>query len=105
MLIYQLRKQNIKFAIDDFGTGCTSFSYLKDLPVDYLKINGDIIKNMSSNTTDKAMVAAINQIGKIMGIETIAEHVEDIDTLNQLKEIGIDYAQGYYPGKPKPVEH
>ncbi len=105
VLIYQLRKQNIKFAIDDFGTGCTSFSYLKDLPVDYLKINGDIIKNMSSNTTDKAMVAAINQIGKIMGIETIAEHVEDIDTLNQLKEIGIDYAQGYYPGKPKPVEH
>jgi diguanylate cyclase (GGDEF)-like protein len=102
-LISALRKYNIKFAIDDFGTGIPSFSYLKNLPVDYLKIDGNIIKNISQNTADKAMVAAINQIGKVMNIETIAKHVENIFTLNQLKEIGIDYAQGYYLDKPRRI--
>ncbi len=103
-VISTLRKYNIKFALDDFGTGISSFSYLKNLPVDYLKIDGDIIKNISHNTADKAMVAAINQIGKVMNIETIAKHVENVFTLNQLKEIGIDYAQGFYLDKPKPVD-
>ncbi len=102
-LIYALGKYNVKFAIDNFGAGISSFSYLKDLPVDYLKINGNIIKNMSHNITDKAMVAAINQIGKVMNIETIAKHVENIFTLNQLKKIGIDYAQGFYLDKSKPI--
>jgi diguanylate cyclase (GGDEF)-like protein len=102
-LIYALGKYNIKFAIDNFGAGISSFSYLKDLPVDYLKINGNIIKNMSNNTTDKAMVAAINQIGKVMNIETIAKHVENAFALNQLKKIGIDYAQGFYLDKSKPI--
>jgi diguanylate cyclase (GGDEF)-like protein len=102
-VISALRKYNIKFALDDFGTGISSFSYLKNLQVDYLKIDGNIIKNISHNTADRAMVAAINQIGKVMNIETIAKHVENIFTLNQLKEIGIDYAQGFYLGKPKPV--
>jgi diguanylate cyclase (GGDEF)-like protein len=100
-VIAALRKYNIKFALDDFGTGISSFSYLKNLPVDYLKIDGNIIKNISQNTTDKAMVAAINQIGKVMNIAIIAKHVEDVFTLNQLKEIGIDYAQGFYIEKPK----
>jgi len=103
-VIAALRKYNIKFALDDFGTGISSFSYLKNLPVDYLKINGSIIKNISHDTADKAMVAAINQIGKVMNIQTIAKHVENVFTLNQLKEIGIDYAQGYYLGKPKAVD-
>jgi len=102
-MISALRKYNIRFAIDDFGTGISSFSYLKNLPVDFLKIDGSIIKNISHNTADRAMVAAINQIGKVMNIQTIAKHVENVFTLNQLKEIGIDYAQGYYLGKPKPV--
>ncbi len=102
-MITALRKYNIKFALDDFGTGISSFSYLKNLPVDFLKIDGNIIKNISHYTADKAMVAAINQIGKVMNIQTIAKHVENVFTLNQLKEIGIDYAQGYYLGKPKPV--
>ncbi len=102
-MITTLRKYNIKFALDDFGTGISSFSYLKNLPVDFLKIDGNIIKNISHDTADKAMVAAINQIGKVMNIQTIAKHVENVFTLNQLKEIGIDYAQGYYLGKPKPV--
>ncbi len=102
-VITTLHKYNIKFALDDFGTGISSFSYLKNLQVDYLKINGDIIKNIAHNTADRAMVAAINQIGKVMNIQTIAKHVENAFTLNQLKEIGIDYAQGFYLGKPKPV--
>lgn len=100
-VISALRKYNIKFALDDFGTGISSFSYLKNLPVDYLKIDGNIIKNISKNTADKAMVAAINQIGKVMNIEIIAKHVENVFTLNQLKEIGIDYAQGFYIDEPK----
>jgi len=102
-VISTLHKYNIKFALDDFGTGISSFSYLKNLQVDYLKINGDIIKNIAHNTADRAMVAAINQIGKVMNIQTIAKHVENVFTLNQLKEIGIDYAQGFYLGKPKPI--
>jgi len=99
-VISRLRKHNIKFALDDFGVGIPSFSYLKNLPVDYLKIDGNIIKNISQNTADKAMVAAINQIGKVMHIETIAKHVENVFILNQLKEIGINYAQGFYLDKP-----
>ncbi len=99
-IISALRKYNIKFALDDFGTGMSSFSYLKHLPVDYLKIDSNIVKNISHNTVDKAMVAAINQMGKVMNIETIAKHVENVFTLNQLKEIGIDYAQGFYLDKP-----
>jgi len=102
-VIATLRRYNIKFALDDFGAGISSFSYLKNMPVDYLKIDGKIIKNMSHNTADKAMVAAINQIGKVMNIEIIAKHVENVFTLNQLKEIGIDYAQGFYLDKPKDI--
>lgn len=102
-LISALRKYNIKFSLDDFGSGTSSFSYLKNLQVDYLKINGNTIKSISHNTTDKAMVAAINQIGKVMNIETVAKHVENVFTMNQLKEIGIDYGQGFYLDKPKPI--
>ena len=102
-IISALRKYNIKFALDDFGAGISSFSYLRNLPVDYLKIDGNIIKNISHNTADKAMVAAINQIGKVMNIEIIAKHVENVFTLNQLKDIGIDYAQGFYLSKPKHI--
>jgi len=103
-IISALRQYNIKFAIDDFGTGISSFSYLNNLQVDYLNIDGNIIKNISHSTTDKAMVAAINQVGKVMNIKTIAKHVENAFTLNQLKEIGIDYAQGFYLGEPENFE-
>lgn len=100
-IISTLRKYNIKFALDNFGSNISSFSYLKNLPVDYLKIDGNIIKNISRHTTDRSMVAAINQIGNVMNIETIAKNVEDVFTLNQLKDIGIDYAQGSYLSEAK----
>jgi len=103
-MVKALRKYNINFAIDDFGAGISSFAYLKDLHADYLKIDGNIIKNISHNTADKAMVAAINQIGKVMNIEIIAKHVENVFTLNQLKEFGIDYAQGFYVDEPAHIE-
>ena len=103
-IISALRKYNIKFALDNFGSNISSFSYLKSLPVDYLKIDGNIIKNISRNTTDRSMVAAINQIGSVMNIETIAKNVEDVFTLNQLKDIGIDYAQGFYLSEAKKID-
>jgi diguanylate cyclase (GGDEF)-like protein len=103
-IVNTLRRHNIKFALDDFGSGVPSFSYLKNLPVDYLKINGNIIKNMSHSTADKAMIAAINQIGEVMNINIIAKHVENVFTLNQLKEIGITYAQGFYIDKPTDID-
>lgn len=103
-VIDALRKYNIKFALGDFGSGISSFSYLKKLHIDYLKIDSNLIKNISNNTTDKAMVAAINQIGQVMDIETIAVQVENVFTLNQLKDIGINYAQGFYLGRPKQID-
>jgi len=103
-IISTLQKYNIKFALDDFGADTCSFSNLKNLAVDYLKIDGNIVKNSSHDTADKAMLAAINQMGKVMNIETIAKHVENISTLNQLKETGIDYAQGYYLDKPEYID-
>jgi len=99
-----LHRHKISFALDDFGTGVPSFSYLKDLHVDYLKIHGDIISSISNNTADRAMVAAIQKIGEVMNIKTIAKHVEDIFTLNQLRENGINYAQGFYLDRPKAME-
>ena len=103
-IISALRKYNIKFALDNFGSNISSFSYLKNLSVDYLKIDGNIIKNISRHTTDRSMVAAINQIGNVMNIETIAKNVEDVFTLNQLKDIGIDYAQGIYLSEAKKID-
>jgi len=103
-VISALQKYNIKFALDDFGADTCSFSSLKNLAVDYLKIDSNIVKNSSHNTADKAMVAAINQMGKVMNIETIAKHVENVFTLNQLKEMGVDYAQGFYLHKPEYID-
>jgi diguanylate cyclase (GGDEF)-like protein len=102
-IISALHKYNIRFALDNFGTGASAFTCLKKLPVDYLKIDGDIIKNIAHNTTDKAIVAAVSQIGKVMNIGIIAKHVENVFTLNQLREIGIDFAQGFYLDEPKQI--
>ncbi|MFC1683920.1 EAL domain-containing protein [Pseudomonadota bacterium] len=98
-----LRDMGCKFALDDFGSGLSSFGYLKQLPVDYLKIDGAFIRDIMADPIHGAMVEAINRVGHIMGIQTVAEFVEDGEALACLKEIGVDYAQGYYIEKPGPL--
>lgn len=101
-IIEELRKLGCRFSLDDFGIGVSSFAYLKHLPVDYLKIDGSFIKDMAHDPIDRAMVEAINNIGHVMGIKTIAEFVEDKETLALLGHMGVDYAQGYGISKPQP---
>jgi Amt family ammonium transporter len=99
-----LQRFGCKFALDDFGSGLSSFGYLKQLPVEYLKIDGVFVKEMLDNLIDDSMVDAINRIGHIMGLETIAEFVENDRILYRLIEVGIDYAQGFGIGRPHPIE-
>jgi diguanylate cyclase (GGDEF)-like protein len=103
-LIHTLRQMGCRFALDDFGVGLSSFGYLKNLAVDYLKLDGCFVKNMVRDNIDHAMVQAINQIGHTMDIKTIAEFVEDKATLEAVTEVGVDYAQGYIIAKPMPIE-
>jgi len=103
-LISTLREMGCRFALDDFGVGLSSFGYLKNLAVDYLKLDGCFVKNMVRDNIDHAMVRAINQIGHTMNIKTIAEFVEDQETLEAIREVGVDYAQGYFIAKPAPIE-
>ena len=102
--IREMKKLHCRFALDDFGTGVSSFAYLKNLPVDYIKIDGTFVGNIVNNRIDRAMVAAINQIGHEMGIQTIAEAAENSAIVERLRSLGVDYAQGFVLGKPEPVE-
>jgi diguanylate cyclase (GGDEF)-like protein/PAS domain S-box-containing protein len=97
-----LKARGCRFALDDFGTGVSSFSYLKTLPVDYLKIDGGFIRNLATDQIDRAMVEAVHRIGHIMGLRTIAEWVQNDAILETLREIGVDYCQGYASGEPQP---
>jgi diguanylate cyclase (GGDEF)-like protein len=99
-LIELLRPFGCKIALDDFGSGFSSFAYLKCLDVDYVKIDGQFVVNLCENRSDKAIVSAICQLGKDMGFEVIAEFVENTDIGLYLKNIGVDYAQGYAINKP-----
>jgi diguanylate cyclase (GGDEF)-like protein/PAS domain S-box-containing protein len=99
-----LKKLGCKFSLDDFGSGLSSFTYLKNLPVDYLKIDGQFIHNVAEDSVDESMVMAINQVGKAMGIETIAERVESKKVLDKLSELGVEFAQGYYIARPTSVQ-
>jgi EAL domain-containing protein (putative c-di-GMP-specific phosphodiesterase class I) len=103
-LIRKLKHLGCSFALDDFGSGMSSFAYLKNLPVDYLKIDGEFIKDIVDDPTDLALTKAINQVGHAMGIQTIAEFVENDSILEKITALGVDYAQGYGIAKPQPLQ-
>ena len=98
--ILELKKLGCHFALDDFGSGMSSFTYLKHLPVDYLKIDGNFVKEAPNDTIICAMLEAINQVGHVMGLKTIAEYVENQAILDKVRELGIDFVQGYQINQP-----
>lgn len=104
-LISALKAKGCRFILDDFGSGLSSFAYLRDLQVDFLKIDGEFVQNMMEDRVKRAMVESINQIGHVMGLQTIGEWVENRQTLEALKELGVDYAQGYWLCRPQPLVH
>lgn len=101
--IGKLKDMGCQFALDDFGTGFCSFAYLKNLPVDKLKIDGSFVQALDKSKVDQAMVKSMSQIAQALEKQTIAEFVQNEKTLNLLKEYGVDFAQGYHLGKPQPV--
>jgi diguanylate cyclase (GGDEF)-like protein/PAS domain S-box-containing protein len=100
----ELRETGCRFALDDFGSGMSSFAYLKNLPVDFIKIDGNFVREMHKDVVDLAMTEAINRIGHVMNIPTIAESVENQETLEMLQELGVNYAQGFHVAKPMPLD-
>ncbi|WP_335912369.1 putative bifunctional diguanylate cyclase/phosphodiesterase [Shewanella indica] len=103
-MLNQLRRLGFAFALDDFGSGFASYGYLRELPVDYVKIDGCFVRHLASNAKDYAIVKSIHDVCRVMGIETVAEFVENQEIVDKLLEIGVDYAQGYAIGRPKPLE-
>jgi len=103
-LIHALKSQGCLVALDDFGSGLSSFKYLKQFPIDYLKIDGSFIQNITSDTIDNSMVRSINEIGHEMNLKTVAEWVENESTLTYLQKMGVDYVQGNYLGLPMPYQ-
>ncbi len=101
--IAELQKKGFRFSLDDFGSGLSSFAYLKALPVNYLKIDGSIAKEVVADRISASMVGAITQIGRDMGVETIAEFVENDAIEQKLAQLGVNYLQGYNIGKPRPL--
>ncbi|NNE63999.1 MAG: EAL domain-containing protein [Gammaproteobacteria bacterium] len=103
--IKTLKQKGCRFAMDDFGSGISSFGYLKNLSVDFLKIDGMFVRDIVDDPIDRAMVKSINEIGQVMGMKTIAEFVENDEIERLLKDIGVDYGQGFGLGKPQPLEN
>jgi EAL domain-containing protein (putative c-di-GMP-specific phosphodiesterase class I) len=99
----RLAEMGCRFALDDFGAGFGSFYYLKHLPFDILKIDGEFVRSCTSSQTDQLLVRAAVEIARGMGKETIAEYVGDAETVELLRELGVDYAQGFHVGRPAPL--
>lgn len=104
LFVDTLKRLGCKFALDDFGSGLSSFAYLKHLAVDFLKIDGQFVNEIDRDPIDFSMVTSINQIAHVMGKRTIAEFVERPSVFEMLRGIGVDYAQGYWIGRPQPLE-
>ena len=98
-----LKSDGCRFALDDFGSGLSSFAYLKNLPVDYLKIDGHFVANVHKDRVDRRMLEAISQVAEALDIRTIAERVETRAILNELADIGVDFAQGFFIARPESV--
>jgi diguanylate cyclase (GGDEF)-like protein/PAS domain S-box-containing protein len=103
LVIEQLKARGVKFALDDFGSGSSSFGYLKALPVDYLKIDGQFVRSLDTDTVDFATVRCIADMASLLHKETVAEFVETEAALKALQSLGVDYAQGYYLHEPEPL--
>jgi diguanylate cyclase (GGDEF)-like protein len=102
-LMFALKKLGCRFLLDDFGSGMSSFAYLKNLPVDFLKMDGAYVKDIASNSIDLAMVQSIHSIAEAMHIKTIAEFVESAEVVELLQSIGVHYGQGFHLGRPVPI--
>ncbi|MDH4259836.1 MAG: EAL domain-containing protein, partial [Gammaproteobacteria bacterium] len=102
-LMREMASRGCLIALDDFGSGLSSFNYLRTLPVHFLKIDGQFVQNVAHDPIDRSMVEAIVQIGKAIGIETVAERVETPEVLETLRQIGVGYAQGFLCGRPAPL--
>ncbi|MBI2380734.1 MAG: EAL domain-containing protein [Gammaproteobacteria bacterium] len=102
-VISRLNELGCSFSIDDFGSGFSTFAYLKELPAQSLKLDGSYVRNLASDPVDQALVQAISQVAVALGKATVAEFVEDAAVLDALRRLGIDYAQGYYIGRPQPL--
>ena len=97
----ELKALGFAFALDDFGVGTSSLAYLKTLPVDYLKIDGSFVRNIATDSVDRAMADTINRVGHIMGLQTVAEHAESQDVISELRALGVDFAQGFGVQRPQ----
>ena len=104
-LMKALHALGCHLVLDDFGSGFSALNYVRDLPLSYLKIDGNFVHNLVSNPVDAAMIKAVHDVGQVMNLLTIAELVEDSETLERLRGIGVDFAQGYHCGKPFPFKH
>jgi Amt family ammonium transporter len=103
-LMSELKARGCRFALDDFGSGVSSFVYLKTLPVDFLKIDGQFAAHVATDAVDRSMVEAIAKIGRAMEVATIAEKVESAEVLAVLKNIGVDYVQGFHLAEPCAID-
>jgi len=100
--VTDLRMEGFKFAIDDFGSGYSSFQYIRNLPIDFVKIEGMFVRNMLNDLKDMAFVKTLSILASEFGIQTIVEYIENEDLLKTAHAMGIDYAQGYHTGRPMP---